>query len=109
MKPKACWANIGPDWSGEWIAWLGPEEVELVLFIKVDGDSLEAMAYDVAGTLSADGRTFTGTFNEFGIPNGSIEGRILDNLAQFNGNIMGSFPFCGVRRGGPKPEVCLGP
>jgi hypothetical protein len=109
MKPKACWAGIAPDWSGEWIAWLGPDEVELVLFFKVDGNAVEAVAYDVAGTLSEDGRTFTGTFNEFGIPNGSIEGRILDNLAQFTGNILGSLPFCGVRRGGPKPEVCLEP
>ena len=100
--------RIGTDWSGEWITWFGPDETEAVLFFQQDGSDIGAMIYDFAGKVSDDKRTLTGEFNEFGI-SGSLEASILDNLAQFNGNMMDMFPFCGVRRGGPKPEVCFVP
>ena len=108
-KPKDCWSWIGPSWNGEWNAWLGPDQFEAVLMFNVTGNNAEVMIYDVAGTVSEDGRTFDGFLNDFGIQDAPVHSRILDNMAQFTGNIMGIFPFCGVRRGGPKPETCLGP
>ena len=107
-KPKQCLTKITGDWSGEWIVWIGPDETEVILFFKQEGSEVGVMVYDFEGTVSEDGRTLTGEFNEFGI-SGSLEAKILDNMAQFTGNMINLFPFCGVRRGGPKPADCLGP
>jgi len=107
-KLNPCHAEITGNWNGEWVVWLGPEGTEVILFFKQEGSKIDVMVYDFEGTTSEDGRTLTGKFNEFGI-SGSLEAKILDNLAQFTGNMNNLFPFCGVRRGGPKPAVCLGP
>lgn len=107
FKPNPCFTEIG-GWSGEWVAWLGPDETEVILFFNQEGSEVGVMVYDFEGTVSDDGRTLTGEFNEFGI-SGSLEAKILDNMAQFTGNMINTFPFCGVRQGGPKPTVCLGP
>jgi hypothetical protein len=107
FKPTPCYTEIG-GWSGEWVVWLGPDETEIILFFNQEGSEVGVMVYDFDGTVSEDGRTLAGEFNEFGI-SGSLEAKILDNMAQFTGNIVNLFPFCGVRRGGPKPAVCLGP
>ncbi|MCD6475625.1 MAG: hypothetical protein J7K85_05085 [Anaerolineaceae bacterium] len=107
FKPTPCFAEIG-GWGGEWVVWFGPEETEAILFFKQKGSDIDVMVYDFDGTVSEDGSTLTGEFNELGI-SGSLEAKILDNMAQFTGNMSNLFPFCGVRRGGPKPAVCLGP
>jgi len=107
FKPTPCFAKIG-GWSGEWVVWFGPEEIEAILFFKQEGSEIDVMVYDFEGTVSEDGRTLTGEFNELGI-SGSLEAKILDNKAQFTGNMLELFPFCGVRKGGPKPTDCLGP
>ena len=108
QKPNPCLTKITGDWSGEWVVWLGPDETEVILFFKQEGSEVDVMIYDFEGKVSEDGRTLTGEFNEFGI-SGSLEATILDNMAQFTGNMINLFPFCGVRRGGPKPADCLGP
>ena len=107
FKPTPCFTEIG-GWGGEWVVWFGPEEIEAILFFKQEGSEIDVMVYDFEGTVSGDGRTLTGEFNELGI-SGSLEAKILDNKAQFTGNMLKLFPFCGVRKGGPKPTVCLGP
>lgn len=107
-KPKSCFTEFGGYWSGEWIVWLGPEETETILFFNQEGSEVGVMVYDFKGTVSEDGYTLTGEFNEFGI-SGSLEAKILDNMAQFTGNMINLTPFCGVRRGGPKPAACFGP
>jgi len=107
FKPTPCFTEIG-GWRGEWIVWFGPEEIEAILFFKQEGRKINVMVYDFERTVSEDGRTLTGEFNELGI-SGSLEAKILDNKAQFTGNMLKLFPFCGVRKGGPKPTVCLGP
>ena len=107
FKPTPCFSEIG-GWNGEWVVWFGPDEFEAILFFKQKGSEIVVMVYDFEGTVSDDGRTLTGEFNEFGI-SGSLEAKILDNKAQFTGNMLSLFPFCGVRKGGPKPAVCLGP
>lgn len=107
-KPNPCHTQIGFDWGGEWIAWLGPEQTEVVLFFEQEAGEVNTLIYDFKGTIDEDGRTLTGTFNEFGFQ-GELEAKILDNKAQFNGNMSGILPFCGVRRGGPKPVECFGP
>ena len=107
FKPKPCYTEIG-GWKGEWVVWVGPDETEVVLFFNQEGNDLDVMVYDFKGSVSEDGRTLTGEFNEFGFT-GSLEAKILDNMAQFTGNMVDLLPFCGVRRGGPKPAVCFGP
>lgn len=107
-KPSYCPTKIDGNWSGEWVVWFGPDEFEVILFFKQEGSEIEVMVYDFEGTVSEDGRTLNGEFNELGI-SGSLEARILDNKAQFTGNMLKLFPFCDDRNGGPKPTVCLGP
>jgi len=107
-KPSYCLTTIDGGWSGEWVVWFGPEEVEAILFFKQEGSEINVMVYDFEGTVSEDRRTLIGEFNELGI-SGSLEAKILDNRAQFTGNMLKLFPFCGVRNGGPKPTDCLGP
>ena len=107
FKPTPCFTEIG-SWRGEWVVWVGPDQTEVVLFFNQEDSAVDVMVYDFSGAVSEDGRTLTGEFNEFGIT-GSLEAKILDNMAQFTGNMVNLFPFCGVRRGGPKPADCLGP
>jgi len=107
-KPNPCYTEIGRDWHGEWVTWLGPDETEAVFIMEQDGSTIGTMVYDFSGKVSQDGRTISGTLNEMGLAS-AVEAVLLDNQAQFRGNIGGVFPFCGARPGGPKPSPCMGP
>ena len=107
-KPKDCITDISADWDGAWVVWIGPDEIESLVFLEQDGQKVGIMLYDFTGTVSSDGLSMTGEINEAYF-SGQMEARMLDNQAQFRGNIGGLFPFCGVRPGGPKPDPCLGP
>ena len=107
-KPIDCMTEIADGWDGTWVVWIGPDELESLVFLEQIDQKVEIMLYDFTGTVSSDGLSMTGEINEAYFT-GEMEAHMLDNQVQFNGNIGGLFPFCGVRPGGPKPDPCLGP
>jgi len=107
-RPSPCFTEITGNWDGKWTVWSGAEDVEIVMVLQQEGNEVDVMIYDISGTVSEDGRTLTGEISEMGFT-GKLEAGLLDNQAQFTGNVSGIIPFCGARPGGPKPEPCIGP
>jgi len=70
FKPTSYFTEIG-GWSGGWVVWFDPEEIETILFFKQEGSEIDVMVYDFEGTVSEDGRTLTGEFNELSGESGS--------------------------------------
>lgn len=103
------------DWTGTWIAKEdeGPAiAYDLVLSqtaSTVSGSAtVGGLTLSITGTLSADFRTLTGTWQRNGT-NGSFTLQLLNNN-QFSGNFDNhAWPFCGFRAGAGFPTPCMGP
>ena len=106
--PKPCFSEIPPDWDGEWWVWAGPDETSSVLVFYQNGNNVEVLFYEFEGITSENGMGLTGSWHAYGM-DGELEAKKLENGVQFNGNMNGLFPFCGVRPGGAKPDPCMGP
>ena len=70
-------------------------------------------SFSLVGTVSMDGKTVTGTFDEKGVLNGTFSWYLLGNSDQFNGHgyitypSIGPLQWCGYRAGQPPPDPCL--
>ena len=107
-QPHPCKCKFGFDWSGEWLVWLGTEQIETILLFTQDGNDVGIRIYEFEGITSEDGFKLTGPWKALG-GSGSFEAKMLDNMAQFTGNLEQIYPICGARLGAPKPEPCMGP
>jgi len=107
-QPSPCKCEFGFDWSGEWLVWLGTEQIETILLFTQDGNDVGILIYEFEGITSEDGFTLTGPWKALGA-SGTLEAKMLDNMAQFTGNLDQIYPICGARLGAPKPETCMGP
>lgn len=63
----------------------------------------------VTGTLSADYRTLTGTWDTGGSSGPFVWERKTGNTNQFVGNYNATFYWCGARSGASQPSPCFGP
>ena len=106
--PKPCFTEIRGDWAGEWWVWAGPDEDSSMLVFYQNGNRVDVLFYEFSGETSEGGRVLTGDWHAYGM-DGNLVAKKLDNGIQFNGNMNGMFPFCGVRPGGSKPDPCMGP
>lgn len=104
------------NWTGTWTTQYGPpggpyENITVILSqteSTVDGTfTYQAQGYSLTGSLSADYMTLSGTWIGAG-DSGSFLYNWL-NPNQFNGNVDGTFVWCGYRSGAGVPSPCLFP
>lgn len=101
------------DWGGDWIIWRGSAEQKLSFDLLQQGALVTGSASIgggnsvlFKGTLSSDGKTFTGTWEATDGTSGPFVAFLGDALNQFSGNLGGTQPFCGARVGIAKPNPC---
>lgn len=107
-----------PDWNGTWTIWIETGPSGATMTITQTGSAIHAeiplggSTTYCDGTLSADGRIATGTYNSDGGPViGNFTWHMLDNYNQFNGN-WDQGPtgaWCGARGGMGQPSPCKYP
>lgn len=103
-----------PLWPGAWTMIAGPGTHSTT--ISQTGNTISGtISYPggtvtYTGTLSADGKTATGTWTDTGGPGGNFTWFLQDNGNQFTGNAnSGAFQWCGYRGSSAAPSPCLAP
>jgi len=96
-------------WSGTWNLWNGSLGAPYVLTLTQTGNSVTGSytGCTISGSLSADWRTLTGSYDCGGT--GSFTFYMLDNLNQVVGNWDTVNEFCAARNAAGKPAPCLYP
>lgn len=106
-------------WAGSWSLYVEPLAGTYPLSLTQSGQSVSgsfvigADTINISGTVSADGKTVTGTWtNTTSSVSGSFVWQLKTNTNQFVGNFEDSgttYGWCGYRSGASMPSPCLGP
>lgn len=100
--------------DGPWTIWQGSAEQKLSIdFLQkgseIVGNTATGNGHSLLfnGTISADGKTVSGTWESTSGTSGNFQMEFNDALNSFSGNLGGGVPFCGTRMGSSKPYPCL--
>lgn len=100
--------------DGPWTIWKGSAEQKLSIDFLQKGDEVVGNAATddghsllFSGTISADGKSVSGTWESTNGTSGNFVMEFNDALNSFSGNLGGGVPFCGTRMGSSKPYPCL--
>ncbi len=104
------------DWNGNWTTWVNDTTAWAGPFVQT-GNSVNATLtgagsawIKIAGTVSADGQTLSGTWEDSGGGSGDFTFQLKKNVNQFVGNWDNySGAWCGARLGASHPSPCQGP
>jgi hypothetical protein len=100
--------------DGPWTIWQGTAEQKLSIDFLQKGSALignaatdDGNSMIFQGTISANGKTASGTWESTSGTSGVFQIALNDSLNSFSGNLGGGVPFCGTRMGSSKPYPCL--
>ncbi|HEY60215.1 MAG TPA: hypothetical protein G4N92_05980 [Anaerolineae bacterium] len=102
------------DWSNVWVVWIGSSSKKVTFDFLQQGSKLSGSAvvegghsYALNGTIANDWQSVNGTLESTNGTSYEFTIYLLDTLAQFNGNLNGTEPFCGARDSSAKPATCF--